>query len=99
MTTEEQSRVSAIDLQICQLRRQRRVITGEHHDGMTPEKAATFLLALTPHHQDDRRGGFYIERAPLLALVQILEAEVRRGRRAPFLDGESRQARRAEVCT
>lgn len=98
MNVEEQNELTDLNLAIAQLRRKRRMITGERHDELTPEQAAAFLLALTPHHQDDRRGGFYIERAPLLALVQILEAEVRKGRRAPFLDGESRQARRAEVC-
>ena len=98
MTVEERNQLTGIDLKIAQLKRERRMLTGEHHDEMTPEKAAKFLLALTPV-QKDRPGGWYIERAPLLALVQILEAEVRKGRRAPFLDGESRQARRAEVCT
>ena len=100
MTTDEQSRVSSIDLKICQLRRQRRVITGEKVGDIDPQTAAEVLLALLPK-DDGHPDGLHIQRGVLLELVQLLEDAVREGGRMPLIAQmrESRQARRDAACS
>jgi len=100
MTTEDQSAVSRIDLRIAQLRRERRMLTGDRHDEISVEQALAMFAKLAPT-QTRKTGGVYVEKAPLLAMAEVL-TQVLNGakRRMPIVEAlASRNARRREVCS